>query len=242
MNKAIGIIAAIMFVVLAGCSSGGEEGPFKPQVGSKFNYESWATDSNGQDIPQSHETNTATVKASGVTYEGKTNVYQYEWADGDDMYMFYETNGDVGFYIDADIAQSQSPIPLPIDYQVGWVNLPYGSKGSTLLPELDTTITVMNFNANILVTGNVSYIGEEEMMVNDEMLVVRDALMSVRVTASVPLIGSLRIDVLDTIGFAPGIGFLARRSGTTEISNALPFPLPTGTVGSATVLTGYALE
>jgi hypothetical protein len=131
--------ASLLAALASGCASSTSSTPgsgtplVSAKPGSVFNLEVTYTDSNGNNLRPTDQQYDS-VMATGITFQGKTNVVQiYQSVNGTPSTGYYAIldNGDLAIYA----GQSQPGMKSQ------WVVLPFGTGASTTTVILDTTIT-----------------------------------------------------------------------------------------------------
>jgi hypothetical protein len=120
-----------------------------PKVGSTFVLYKYELDSTGAKISGTEKYDTVKVIASGITYQGKTNVNHFHSSQNYEIFLNYESNGDISGYID----HYGSP-----GYRSGWGTLPLVGKGKNTIVTFDTTYAN---GSQERVTTSYTYTGEE---------------------------------------------------------------------------------
>ena len=145
----IPLVALFTFgVFMAGCKSNSTgPGPTgstttvtRPGVGSTFVFHYQEFDTLGHSIASKEEWDTDVVIASGISFEGKTNVVKFRFGNSITpntgvAYLNYEANGDISSYIDAEGKAG---------YRSGWETIPLGSKTTTSFVSYDSSYVVAN--------------------------------------------------------------------------------------------------
>jgi hypothetical protein len=128
-------IFGVLLVSSVGCSnsSGPPTSTFTvPKAGSTFIFYSYRIDTAGAIIANTEVSDTDIVIASGSTYQGRTNVNRFHTnKGGSDIFLNYETNGDISYYED----NSGKP-----GTRSGWITIPLGRKGKSSFISFDSTI------------------------------------------------------------------------------------------------------
>lgn len=240
------LIAAALLLSFAisacGDDPAGAQGPFIPKVGSEFTYNAYARDSLGEKVEGSDEISTAIIAATGAEYAGKNDVVVVIQNMTDTMRLHYESNGDVSIRGDL-MGLNSSELPGGIQapaYDPGWITLPFGSKGSTALPILDSSLAVMGFDININGTGNASYLGSDQITVDGKSFATEKVRIDLLINLSATVAaGTVRVS--DTLWFAPELGMLARNGLNTRTNISGLFSTKAES-GAHSMLTSYALK
>lgn len=126
------LIVAIVATVLSGCSNNTSTSPNSspPGAGSTFIFHYYDIDSAGNALPEGGGHDTATITATGLSYQGKTDVFTIAYGPGTPQYRHSEANGDLSFYRPGDLdGQPQ-----------GWKTIPIATKGVLTYLVQDSTI------------------------------------------------------------------------------------------------------
>jgi hypothetical protein len=210
-----------------------------PKQGSTYNYATYDTDATGQKETGTDATYTVTVAATGMTYQGKSNVMMFvqSGSQTDTSYVAYESNGDVSLFLGTQL----SDVELG-DVNVAsnlWLKVPFVSTTTTTLKVVDTTIAGSTGNERIKLTFSATGTGSEEITVGTEKLNARkaDLKMDMEMTFSgLPLTSTST----SKMWFIPKIGSMGKTVTTTTASIG---GIPGGqTSGSVETLTSYTLQ
>ncbi len=234
------IITCVLFVV-SGCDSGADTpeqpsygGNVFPKMGSTYTYDYYMTDSNGNNIESSKQTQTATVISTDASYKGKTKVFQVE-DNGANNYYTYETNGDVDVYLDQN-AFGPLSLVLGSSFFSQWYMFPIASHIKGLIV-YDTTIIFQLQGSplpiEIPILGRIDYVGEETIQVGSEVLTAQKCKL--KVTANVSILGTITFE--QEISLIPKIGYMGKQTTKTIFPAALGGPQP----GDYRILTSYTL-
>jgi hypothetical protein len=192
-------------VVIALSGKGIEAKVSGPTAGSSYTYNVYDTDAAGAKVPGTDATQVDVILETGITYEGKENVFVVS-EGGLLSYYSLEDNGDISVYLDA--AQS-GPLGAVI---AGWKRLPYGSKKTNVvLLEKDTTITLEGVPVPVTVKIKqvASYTGETTVTIGGKSYNVDNVTFttSADLLAIVVPVGNIT-NVVEA-GFIPAIGYQA---------------------------------
>ncbi|MEO5930274.1 MAG: hypothetical protein ABIR47_10115 [Candidatus Kapaibacterium sp.] len=235
-------IAAATAITMAGCGTTDPQAPLitTPKVGSGYTFENYQKDSTGH-IDQSTKTvSTSSVTSVNTAVLGKTDVVRY--MEGvDTMDLHFQANGDV------DMRQPALILPSPalpyINIPSRWVVLPYGSKALTTIPGMDTTISIPMIPLPIAVkaTGNVVYIGTEDLKVGTNTVATQKALMTINVSFNALILNGTVVST-DTLWFAPKLGMIVKDDGLQQ--GNLPAQLGGNGIlgGTYRILTDFSLK
>lgn len=236
-------IAAATAITIAGCSSAPQEPLITtPKVGSGYTFENYQKDSTGHVDQSTKQVTTSSVTSVNTAVLGKTDVVRY-MEGPDTMDLHFQSNGDV------DMRQPALILPSPalpyITIPSRWVVLPYGTKALTTIPGLDTTISIpiIPLPIPLKATGNVVYIGTEDLKIAGNTVATQKALMTVKVTFSA-LIYSGVVTATDTLWFAPKLGMIVKDDGLQEQQGNLPAQLGGNGIigGTYRLLTDFSLK
>ena len=189
------LLSLVVTFFVSGCSDkvGPPTGPGStsvtvPKTGSVFIYKAWELDSNGVQVPGTVIFDTERVLATGLQYEGKSNVSEMI-SQGKPVYISYESNGDISiFYQGGSSAGSRS----------GWQTMPVASKSPTTMTEFDTTYPNGSIDRHDL---TITYTGESNVNLAGQTF---DALSFQIEDVFTP---SSEYNSTETDWFAPGIGW-----------------------------------
>lgn len=203
-----------------------------PKTGSTYNYDFYQTDSNGNNIENTYQQQTASVVADNQTYKGKSKVFQVA-DNGANNYYTYEQNGDVDIYLDQSAFGAVATF-LGESFFSQWYLLPTASKLKGLIL-YDTTQTIdSQFGPlEVRIQAIVGYIGEETLTVAGELLTAQKCKLTI--TGSIPIAGTAKLE--QEISFAPKIGYIAKQVSKTTFPPLFGFP-PSG---DYRILTSYTL-
>jgi hypothetical protein len=220
--------------LLSGCksSSTSPSGPpdyggnVFPKSGTTYNYHAYQTDSTNTKIAKTDTDYVASVTQSGISYQGKSNVFQVS-DNGVNNYYTYEHNGDVDLYLDPSAFAFVTAFLPGVFNQ--WFTFPTASHVKGLIV-YDSTISLFGVTAEII--GRIDYVGEETITVGSESLTSEHCVLK--------LSSSLLFSYTQDIWFVSKIGYFAENKTFTKIT----FPgLGSGSNGGRVqTMTGYSLK
>ena len=157
------VAAVVATVFLSGCNSSTTTPPttqtsVTPKAGSTFKYHLHETDTTSTGLTVTDTDVVDSVVASGISFQGKTNVIEY-FEGPDTVYYEIESNGDVYRYTPTiGVGTFMLTISNP------WLLVPYGSKvtNDTLFRDT-TTLTYSGFPISVPVSGVASYLGTDQL-------------------------------------------------------------------------------
>lgn len=237
------IITCVLFVV-SGCDSGADTpeqpsygGNVFPKMGSTYTYDYYMTDSNGNNIESTKQTQTATVISTDANYMGKSKVFQVE-DNGANNYYTYETNGDIYVYLDQD---AFGPLTTFIgdSFFKQWYLFPIVTKFKGLIV-FDSTIKVTSplGEIDVKVEAKIGYVAQETITVAGETLTAEKCKLTItgepKLDLPIPIDFSFVGEQL--ISFVPKIGYIGKQTTTTTPPSLLGPPS-----GDYRILTSYTL-
>jgi hypothetical protein len=207
-------------------------GVFVPGVGSSYMLASYDVDRSGAKIAGSDDTSSITVAATGVTRFGRNDVVLLTTDWGDTTEAIYESNGDLSITSQHAIGGNGVIFTTPLI----WTALPFGSKkGETTVMSYDSSATVAGVLHRLTLTETVAYVGSEEVQVGSQKLSAQKVVQRVNWVHSEGA-SSDSVVYIDTLSFAPSIGFFAAEGGSRTSSQSPPF------AGWRTRLVSYSLK
>lgn len=229
-------------VLFAACSSdttgpGNNTGDqtVAPKVGSTYTYSQQNQNEDGAPVG-SPATRTDTLFATGLTVDGKSDVYGF-YNGRDTMYYRYEANGDIAVNVRTNYLKHAGSEWRAFPLTNAWITIPFGSKGV----KNDTLAKVQNYGSGsvqvpLLIAAESMHAGTESVTVGAESLTAQKAETTVRV-----MIGSLLHKVEIKWSMIPKIGYFSRHD---FIINPVELFGSSGITrgGSVSTLTSYSLK
>ena len=218
------VASFLFFAALAGCSSN-TTGPgsntsagsvTRPGVGSQYIRYNQFFDTAGHSLPALAAYDTLYVIASGISYQGKTNVVEFRYGSEPTraliFYVNYESNGDIASYVDGQGSPGK---------RSGWEVLPLASKGTTSFTTYDSS--------GVSSVTRLTYAGEQHISEAGKTL---DALVFDYQSLNSSPGGGSEVDATDY--FSPSIGYYSK---VVEY-----YSEPAAVVGGTSDLVSYTLK
>lgn len=215
------LLVAVAGFGFAGCSDdspSGNDGTgndkvtvTKPGQGSVYEYEEYDTE-NGVKVEDSEQDVTMTVVETGISYEGKADVFKMEeeYASGEtsDLYVRFESNNDMTLLFSDEALDAVDPF---------WITIPFGSgttQSKVLINEVEEN-EQGGFDT-LLFKWESSYVGKETVQYNGSSLDVWVARINVSGKFPFPPFGNIEINGVTTLEFAPSLGFIYRTNDESD--------------------------
>ena len=192
-----------------------------PGIGSFFVFNDYDS-IDGVKIDSTEQTVRADVLATGISFEGKSDVVQIREVEGgiDDttiVHLQYKANNDIDLWFDFEQDLDIEGI------ESGWVNLPFGTEQSQTIVLVDTTETDSTGAeiATLKIELTNSYVGEGSVQVGSEQFSTR--IVRTRIVSDINFGGLItaNVDSYSDLHLSPDLGFVIRieRESTTEDSD-----------------------
>ncbi|MEO6939018.1 MAG: hypothetical protein ABI444_02605 [Candidatus Kapaibacterium sp.] len=220
------VLLTVLFFGIAGCKSTindiitGITGS-RAKVGSTFTFNAWREDSSLTKVSGSDETLTSTLLDTNHTAGGRSGVYFFQSAK-DSSFIHYEVDDDILEYV------------KPISAIPGiWLPLPVVSHITVTIPQLDSTVSGVNYK----LSGNVVYNGSSNITVGSESISAEQITTTINLQITTNGVPGNETIIMQK-WYAKKLGYFVRTEESTSTSTTI-----FGTrSGKGKLLTSYSLK
>ena len=215
------LLVAIAGFGFAGCSDdnpSGNDGTgndkvtvTKPGQGSVYEYEEYDTEG-GAKVDGSEQDVTMTVVETGVSYEGKADVFkvqeEYKSGEKSDLYVRFESNNDMTLLFSDEAIDAVESF---------WITIPFGSgttQSKVLLNEVEEN-GQGGFDT-LMLKWETSYVGKETVQYNGSDMEVWVGKIIISGKFPFPPFGNVELNGVSMVEFAPSLGFIYRTEDESD--------------------------
>jgi hypothetical protein len=191
------------------------------------------------------------VDSTGLSFQGKNNVYFITGDENDSSYYFYENNGDVSVYFwSPGYTGNSSQSNLPNEYLTGvagyvfrqWIRLPIASKDTGVIIYNANPIVIINtIQKNASIRAKIDFIGDSNITLkNNIILAAKHCRITIMASWDVVPLTHVR-----DLWFVPKIGYFAKikvRTNVPDTPQARLDDIPVDTTATQKILTSYHLN
>lgn len=200
-------LLAASAILVAGCSSDnpvndpGNTTHTVPKPGSSYTFKGYSVDSNNVKIQGTDQTIIWTVTDNNLSHNGKTGLVKI--VNGTKVgLMSYAANGDlIGTTGDAGGGVMGSM----------WVTYPFGSKTTFVYPTIDTVIVEGGEPSHVRFSGTVTYLGEEDVVVNGQTLRAQKVLDKYTQSTEEDGVPAVTVEAENTLWYSPKVGYFVKQ-------------------------------